>query len=352
MKNWKKIIGGFLAAGMFALSGCGGGGGGATPGQSVISGTASQGAPLAAGSTVYLKDAKGVEKATAIAGDNGSYRIVVDGLTAPFVLKAGNYYSFSTVPGTVNINPFTKLCMENALVTTDLAGFYGEGSKPPAPESLSTLGTKFQPIVDDLKLKINALYGSSVPATQRDFLNGSIIIGLGVDKIFENIDIVSDASSFTINRKGQASPLVSGTRDQAAGTVAVTKDDNAITAFSSILYPKVTVTITPSGDLSYTVKGTQMDGVAAMTLDIVYDAASLASPTVTQGTLVAGALLEANTLIPGHIRIGIISTSAFSGSGQIATITFASKTGSGGITSISADMFDSNGSPVASSSGN
>lgn len=107
-----------------------------------------------------------------------------------------------------------------------------------------------------------------------------------------------------------------------------------------------TLMVSPSGDSSYTVQGTGMDGVAGIQLDISYDTASLANPTVTQGGLVAGAMLAANTSIPGLIRIAIISTRSFAGSGQIAKISFASKTGNGGITSLSSSMISDTGAQI------
>ena len=112
------------------------------------------------------------------------------------------------------------------------------------------------------------------------------------------------------------------------------------------------VSIAPTGAGTYGVQGDGMDGVSGIQLDIVYDAASLTSPTVTQGALVAGAMLAANTSIPGFIKIAIINTRAFSGNGTIATISFASKKGSGGITSITASMIDSKGSALTSSTSN
>lgn len=113
-----------------------------------------------------------------------------------------------------------------------------------------------------------------------------------------------------------------------------------------------TLSVTPSGDSSYIVQGNGMDGVAGIQLDIAYDAASLTNPTVTQGGLVAGAMLAANTSLPGHIKIAIISTRPFSGSGAIASISFASKKGSGGITSVTTSMIDGTGSAIASSTAN
>jgi hypothetical protein len=116
------------------------------------------------------------------------------------------------------------------------------------------------------------------------------------------------------------------------------------------------VTITPAAAGSYIIQGDAMDGVAGIELTLNYDASVLASPTVTQGSLVTGALVAANTNNPGFIKIAIISTKAFSGSGQIATVTFATQNGTGGITSASVSMINSKGSPITAqvvvSSGN
>lgn len=126
--------------------------------------------------------------------------------------------------------------------------------------------------------------------------------------------------------------------------------------WSSSVLAAANVSVTSSGDKSYSVQGSGMDGVAGIQLDIRYDSNSLSTPTVTQGPLVSGAMLAANTTIPGMIKIAIISTRAFSSSGQIATINFANQLGSGGITSATVSMINATGSrvsatPVAISNG-
>jgi hypothetical protein len=109
-----------------------------------------------------------------------------------------------------------------------------------------------------------------------------------------------------------------------------------------------TVSVIPSGDKTFSVQGSGMDGATGIRLDISYDAASLVIPSVTPGGAVTGAMFAANTNQPGYIRIAIISTNTFSSNGQIATITFASKTGSGGITSVTSSMIDKTGAQLAS----
>jgi hypothetical protein len=108
------------------------------------------------------------------------------------------------------------------------------------------------------------------------------------------------------------------------------------------------VTVIPSGNpASFSVEGSGMDGVSGIQLDIAYDAASMSTPTVTQGSLVSGAMLAANTSQRGLIKIAIISSHPFSGSGPIASISFASRTGTGGLSLMTTSMIDSNGSPIA-----
>lgn len=107
------------------------------------------------------------------------------------------------------------------------------------------------------------------------------------------------------------------------------------------------VTVVPSGAGSYSVQGNSLNGVAGIELNLGYDKTSLATPTVTQGSLVSGALMAANTTIPGSIKIAIISTSPFSGTGEIVRISFATQSGSGGITSVTSSMIDSNGAGIA-----
>ncbi len=108
-----------------------------------------------------------------------------------------------------------------------------------------------------------------------------------------------------------------------------------------------TVTVIPSGGNSFLVQGGDMNGVAGIDLSISYDSSSLASPSVNQGSLVSGAMFLANANNPGNIKIAIVSTKVFSGSGPIATITFGSQTGNGRISSVIAKIININGGDMA-----
>ncbi|MDD2366249.1 MAG: hypothetical protein PHN84_08805 [Desulfuromonadaceae bacterium] len=117
---------------------------------------------------------------------------------------------------------------------------------------------------------------------------------------------------------------------------------------SSPAFGGAILSINTIGDKSYSIQGSNMDGVSGIQLEISYDTSSLKAPNVVQGGLVSGAMIAANTSIPGKIIIAIISTKSFSGNGQIANITFATKTGNGKLTIDSSNIIDSNGSPVTS----
>lgn len=113
-----------------------------------------------------------------------------------------------------------------------------------------------------------------------------------------------------------------------------------------------TVSVSPSGAASYVIQGESMDGVSGMELTIRYDASMFqGTPTVKQESLVSGAMLADNTSLPGVIKIAIISTRPFSGSGPIATITFVSKTAGAPVPVITASMIGSTGYPITTSTG-
>ena len=102
------------------------------------------------------------------------------------------------------------------------------------------------------------------------------------------------------------------------------------------------LTVYPTGNSSYIVYGSTLEGVAGIDLTIAYDTPELQNPVVSQGALVAGAFMAVNTGKPGEVRAAIMRIDAISGSGQIVAIQFSSPAGSGDITSATAEMIDEN----------
>lgn len=105
------------------------------------------------------------------------------------------------------------------------------------------------------------------------------------------------------------------------------------------------ITITPASGKDFTVMGYNMDGVSGIDLLINYDSSALSSPTVTPGNFFSGALLAANpNFTTNTIKIGIINDNGFSGSGPLATITFAK--GSGSLSIASENLIDGKAAAV------
>lgn len=106
------------------------------------------------------------------------------------------------------------------------------------------------------------------------------------------------------------------------------------------------VTIISSGGGVFVVQGDNMDGVAGIDLTIGYDSSKLSSPTVTQGALISGSLFAANPDTPGTIRMAIVGTTALSGSGPIAQISFATHDATSVPTLSSVKLIDANGNLI------
>jgi len=89
-----------------------------------------------------------------------------------------------------------------------------------------------------------------------------------------------------------------------------------------------------------------MDGVAGLKLTLTYDSSTMAAPTVTKSGLISSGLMEPNTNVIGSIIIGVISGTPFSGSGQIAAVSFASQTGAGTLAIASVELYDVKGQRI------
>ncbi len=107
-----------------------------------------------------------------------------------------------------------------------------------------------------------------------------------------------------------------------------------------------TLSVVSAGGTKYNVMGT-LDGVAGIDFIVKYDTKGLTQPTASPGNAVAGALFQPY-IAPGIVRIAIINATPFSGSGIVATITFATKTVDSALpVIISAKVIDVNGTDIA-----
>lgn len=226
---------------MLSLQGCSGGTASDTvPFAGVvsktISGTASQGAALTG--TAYLKDVQGTEIRSSI-DSNGRFTFIVDGMRAPFILKAGSYYSATESTSVTNINPLTDLCVKKAAVGSSADATYNN------PAALPAIMANITYIANSLRSGLDGLYPSLVPASQRDFMNGSLVIDKGVDLVFTRISIIAEAGVFYVYLNGQT--IVSVITSN--GIVTVNNNPANIASASTVIFPN-TGGITDEGNAS------------------------------------------------------------------------------------------------------
>ncbi len=111
------------------------------------------------------------------------------------------------------------------------------------------------------------------------------------------------------------------------------------------------LTISSPVDGKFVINGSSMDGVSGMELIVSYDSARLGNPVVNAGGLIANSTMMVNTNNPGTIKIALVRATAYSGSGQVFDINFATHTGGGSISISKLFFIDFNGNPVTGSVG-
>lgn len=226
----RKLIGLLFLAVLSLLTACGGGGG-AESVPLVISGTVSKGAVLPSGTIVSLKDAKGVERTVTMTSTHGSYSIVINGLTAPFLIKVDNYFSFALGAGTVNINPLTDVAVRNAL-GAEPSALYSQMNA----QQLQTIKNNITARVQELQTKLTLLYsGNSI--IQQDFMGGVVVdLALSFDMLFDNMQIQIDTTTgtITITQNGQTMPFMTIIRNTAGG-VDIGVNTNYINAMAATM---------------------------------------------------------------------------------------------------------------------
>ncbi len=215
----------------------------------VISGTASQGSPITG--SVTLKDSKNATRTGLIDSATGAYSIAVNGMTAPFILKAGNYYSAAGSATTTNINPLTDLCINTAAS----AGAESVGNIFTDPtQHLSKVITNLSVIASNLTTSLDTLYPSSIPTTQRDFLSGTLVIDQGVDLVIKNISITTTTDgSATISYNQQLLVSVAVTDNK----LAITPHPTTLATLTSAIQTSILNTFSSTNHGVFTVSQVQ-----------------------------------------------------------------------------------------------
>ena len=116
-----------------------------------------------------------------------------------------------------------------------------------------------------------------------------------------------------------------------------------------VAHPSAAAVLTAAAaeDGTVTLQGVGIENAAAMEIVVQYDVSRLSAPRVTIGPFAAGAMSAVNTMVPGSVRIVLISVTPLNGSGLIATMVFAQRGSGGGITGMSARIADLRGTPLA-----
>ncbi len=116
----------------------------------------------------------------------------------------------------------------------------------------------------------------------------------------------------------------------------------------SLCYGASTLSLSSPGDGSFLLQGRGLEGVGALDITVSYDESVLANPRVVAEALLSGAMTAINTKGPGSIRIAAIRTTPIRGSGVLFTLAFTQKKNGRGVRSVTARLFDRNGTPLVS----
>ena len=218
------------------VSGCGGGGGGNGTATSTVSGVASIGAPMSG--NVFLKDAANSPEMTTIITQNGAFSFNVSGKTAPFMLRAGSLYSMSSGPGTANINPVTHLMVTDAASFANMStmnNFYNH----PNGTTMGTISGRMGTALQDMRQKMAPLLDKYGVANV-DPITGPIVIGQGMDRMFDDVKMTIDASGNVSMMYVNGTPVYTGPMSSMSGGTMMT--GNIITPTATPTVSAVTIT--------------------------------------------------------------------------------------------------------------
>ena len=270
------------------VSGCGGGGGGNGTSTSTVSGVASVGAPMSG--NVFLKDAANSPEMTTIITQNGAFFFNVSGKTAPFMLRAGSLYSMSSGPGTANINPVTHLMVTDAASFANMStmnNFYNH----PNGTTMGTISGRMGTALQDMRQKMAPLLDKYGVANV-DPITGPIVIGQGMDRMFDDVKMIIDASGNVSMMYVNGTPVYTGPMSSMSGGTMMTGNIITLTATPTVS----AVTITPR------VVKMQM-GVPPQTqqfianIPVTWSVVSPSGGSITSGGLYTGAAVQGMFLV-------------------------------------------------------
>ncbi len=238
-----RLLLGVSVVSLVSMSGCSGdnninsAGPSAAAVPETVSGTASNGAPYPG--TVTLQDSKRVLKSTPAAPSTGFYSVDVTGLTPPFFINAGSFYSVATEKGTANVNPLTDLVARSVFNANSGAAVFASYSTNRATLNLTKIKADMETAKTNLNSQLATLY-AKYKLTAPDFQSGAITIDKDVDALFRDIKVTVTDGTVTIKS-------ADGTKTLVNGSMSGIKDKSSIfTSYSSTIknLPGVTVSVT------------------------------------------------------------------------------------------------------------
>ena len=179
------------------LAACGGGTGTAAP-PSTVSGTAATGAGIAG--RIFVKDVTGRERF--VDTTSGSFTLSVDGLSAPFLLRASwqaagatrTMYSFATAPGIANITPLTDLALGVAGGGTSLEALYAS----PSPGACAAIAAALPAAIAALRAGLAPLLEKFSVASADPFATSFVADHTGMDALLDSITVTLSAGAAVV----------------------------------------------------------------------------------------------------------------------------------------------------------
>jgi len=167
---------------------------------------------------IYVKDVAGQEMF--VDTTDGSYSIVVDGMTAPFLLKAQwtangapvTLYSFAATAGTANITPLTEIAVSGAAGSLSLDTAYAAADAA----TYSTIAAHLPAAVAGLKKSLGPLL-AQYGVGSLDPLTGAFAADhTGLDALLDSVRVsVSDGIVVVTSKSSGATLLQAPTADLA-----------------------------------------------------------------------------------------------------------------------------------------
>jgi hypothetical protein len=254
-----------------------------------VGGTAATGAPVA-GATVTLKDSAG-KSTTATTGTDGSFQVIVNGLTAPFLLSVGSagptLYSYASQSGMANLNPYTSVVLQAYYKAqgTDVATVFGSALSSASFPNSQQLALLVNPINTILQPYLSNA-GVAQPDQFNPFSTSFTANHAGFDQVLDRTQVNNSLLAFNVDT---GSGSTAGTISSAVTVQATAASGNAMGAVSVSATTTNGTTNTSSASQQTVPVGTsgaQQSALSAAQSGVLTLLGNLAQLVATKGTAI------------------------------------------------------------------